>query len=671
MNKMEEIHRERVPVGWVDDPSCRSDPRYRSEPARGLRGVGWRIERGIDLIATGMFVVAAGILCAAVGCGIEGGAGAGLAAGQDVKGPWWMRETALTREGKLDLTSKPWWPRAAGLRVGEQFIVDAQGEAKDRMLVRRERITTRDGKTVEAIVWVIDDGGDGSALRGGDQINDCYVADYNGDGVVDRMVDWIDNDNDGVPDEMDIRYFTNGALNYCWFGADYDHDGKMWSLAGYEYGGPSFFEADPYGNNMIWMNKFDPTRGTWGPISECPFAFYDTDGDGESEVVVRVSAVPLDYDRSEHPDYANNQYVDKWKPSLERMGIVNIRYGFDVDGLSGKDYPLHYDFGYNLVGATPYKYTGINHYNPLRRPPQVTVVTPYERVRSIADHFEAAETGLSWHENFDDTIKIGYGPHAEENWRWEGVFWIWERRFMENTGGPNQKWNVRREWRSRPSATRELYLSGIDGRLHLVGAEEGWIEVGHFGGLERIGEVRMFDTDGNGYFDRWEVYLGDSSQPARVTTVRNEKVTRLGPFDYERTRKLYTEQVLPQAMAANERIMAAMTKVREYKLDEKLQAAMTSGPPNFRRYAQDVACELQYQDLREYYTKLAQGVLDRTKMNDLRTLTQQQRERTGNSYTAWRLLRVLERLDAAFGEGDVDGAIKLLEELNQVKRPLE
>ena len=105
-------------------------------------------------------------------------------------------------------------------------------------------------------------GGDGSALRGGDQINDCYVADYNCDGVVDRMVDWIDNDNDGVPDEMDIRYFTNGALNYCWFGADYDHDGKMWSLTGYEYGGPSFFEGDPYGNNMIWMNKFNPRQGT-------------------------------------------------------------------------------------------------------------------------------------------------------------------------------------------------------------------------------------------------------------------------------------------------------------------------------------------------------------------------------------------------------------------------
>jgi hypothetical protein len=181
----------------------------------------------------------------------------------------------------------------------------------------------------------------------------------------------------------------------------------------------------------------------------------------------------------------------------------------------------------------------------------------------------------------------------------------------------------------------------------------------------------MFDTDGNGYFDRWEVYLGGSPQPARVTTVRDEKVMRLPRSDYEYVRRFYTEQVLPKAMADNGRIMAAMSKTRVYKPDEKLQAAMNSGPPGYRRYAQDIACELQYQDLRQNCAKLAQDVLDRTKMNDLRTLTQQRRETTANSFTAWRVLRVLERLDAAFGEGDVDEAIKLLEELIQVKRPLE
>ncbi len=596
--------------------------------------------------------------------------GPGLTAGQEDRRLDWMQETALTQDGKLDLIAKSWWPRARELKVGEAFRLFPKCPESYDQLVRKEHVKIRSGKELDAIVWIIDDGGDGSLERGGDQVNDCYVADYNCDGVVDRMVDWIDNDNDGTPDEMDIRYFDGGRLNYCWFGVDYDHDGKMWSLAGYEYGGPSFFESDPYGDNMIYMNKFDPTRGTWVPISECPFAFYDTDGDGFSEVVVRVSAVPLDYDRSAHPDYANNQYMEPWNQQLERMGIVNIRYSFDVDNLNDAERPLHYDFGFNLVGATPYDYAGMRHYNPMRRPPQTTVVTPYKRLRSIADRFAASETGLSWHENVDDKIKIGHGPHADEDWRWEGVFWIWERRFMENTGGPNQKWNVRREWRSRPSNTRELYLSGIDGRLHLVGAEEGWLEIGHFAGLGRIGEVRMFDTEGNGFFDRWEVYLGDNPQPVRVTTVRDEKVMRMGPFDYQRTCKVYNEEVLPAAMAANERVMAAMSKVRPFDIDEKLRKAMREGPPNFRRYAQDIACELHYQDLRRHFQALAQGVLDRCKMNDLRSLPAKAREATANSQTAWQVLRVLEKLDAAFGQGDVDGAIRLLEELPRAAAPL-
>ena len=122
--------------------------------------------------------------------------------------------------------------------------------------------------------------------------SDCYVADYGRDGVVDRMVDYLDNDGDGDPDEMDIRYFVDGELRYCWFGDDVDDDSAMWSLSGYEYGGPSFFESDPYGDSMIYMNKLDTEKGVWSPISECPFAFYDTDGDGYSETVVRVQCGP-------------------------------------------------------------------------------------------------------------------------------------------------------------------------------------------------------------------------------------------------------------------------------------------------------------------------------------------------------------------------------------------
>lgn len=604
--------------------------------------------------------IAVVVVFALTGC--TAGPGRGLDAGQEARGTWSMRMTAMTRDGALDLKAKPWWPQAAALRLNEQSAVNVEGAPPDAMLVRREQVTTRSGKVVEAIVWVIDDDDDGSLARGGDKVNDCYVVDYGCDGIVDRMVDWMDSNCDGVPDEMDIRYFTDGRLNNCWFGMDFDGDGHMWSLSGYEYGGPSFFEADPYGNNMIYMNKFNPNLGRWSPISECPFAFYDTDGDGQSEEVVRFSAVPLKYDVGKYPDYANTAYALPWKGELEQMGVVNIRYGFDIDNLSDGKTPLHYDFGFNLVNKVPYRFPGMCHYNPLRRPPQTTVVAPYHQVRDISNRYPARETGFSWHENHDDTISIGYGANEQDDFRWEGVFWIWERRFMENTGGPCQKWNVRREWSRKPADRRELYYSGVDGRIHLFGAEEGWIQMGHFAGLGEIGEMRMFDTDDNGYFDRWEVWLNGDNEPWRVSTVRDEKARRV-PFDIAWLREFYTKKVLPEAMAANEKLMAAMSRVRPFTCSAELQAAMREGPDNYRRYAQDIALELHYRDLRRSLNEAANKVLAEAKMDDLRPLPPEKRATTSNSQTAWELARSLQRLDAAWGEGDAYQAADVLEQI--------
>jgi hypothetical protein len=599
----------------------------------------------------------------------------GIRAGNENDGPWWMRQTALTKDGGLALSDQPWWAQAAALKVGESFVVEADGEAADRMLVRREKITNRSGQELEAIVWVLDDDADGSARKGGDEDSDCYVVDYGGDGVVDRMVDYIDNDGDDDPDEMGIRYFVDGELRYTWFGTDLDDDNVMWSLRGYEYGGPSFFEADPHGDSMIYMNKLNTDDGTWSPVSECPFAFYDTDGDGFSEVVIRASAVPISYDTAVDPDYANdyNRFRERWSPEMLHKGIVNIRYSFDIDQMSGPDHPLHYEMGFNLVGATPYEFAGMHHYNAKRRPPQSTVVTPWRKLRTISDRFAATETGFSWHEQFDDTIATGYGDHEKNDYRWEGVFWIWERRFMENTGGPCQKWNVRREWSRRPANRRELYYSDVDKRIHLFGAEEGWIQVGHFGGAGELGEMRMFDTDGNGYFDRWEVYAADSATPVRVTTVRDESVSRI-PWNPDVVSRFYLDDVLPEAMAANEKLMAAMQEVIPFDVPAGLKAAMADGAVSFRRYSQDVVREMQYQSLRGALAERAQGIIRDYKkvlyhLGDLHGKVD--RDGTANSQTAWKLLRALERLEVAYGQGQFDRACDVLAEIQAFQKVIK
>lgn len=581
--------------------------------------------------------------------------------------PWWMRQTAMTPSGQLDLESKSWWPRAAALKTGESFMLDADPDAGP-MLIRRERVTNR-SRTCDAIVWIIDDDSDGSLAMGGDRHDDCYVADYDADGTVDRMVDYMDDDGDGKANEMDIRTFVGGELRSVWCGLDLDGDGHMWDVKGYEYSG-NFFASDPYGDNMIYMNKFNPHRGEWVPISECPFAFFDTDGDGQSEIAVRVSASPLSFDPAKDPDYANDsaRYAGPWDDVMRSMGAMNVRYSFDIDNLSGPKTPLHYDMGFNLVGAVPYDLPGDRHFNAKRRPPQTTRVIPHDRLRAFCDSYAAQQTGFTWHEQHDDTISIGdpAGPgNKDDDFRWEGVFWTWERRLMPNTGGPGQKWNVRREWSDKPSDRRRVYYSEIDRRIHLFGASEGWIQVGHFAGLPELGEIRMYDTDGNGYFDRWEIYRSDSPVPVRVTTVRNER-TRDLLFDFEAVQKFYMKDVLPDAMRTNEQFLIQLEAVVPFEPAAALKDATQSGPENMRRYAQDVLRETHYQHLRRDLTQIANKTLQSARMDDLRKVSPADRTTTPNSASAWQLLRALEELDVAYGQGEFAQAADILTRL----RPL-
>jgi hypothetical protein len=509
-------------------------------------------------------------------------------------------------------------------------------------------------------------------------VNDCYVADYDCDGTVDRMVDYIDDDGDGKVDRMEIRYYADGRLNFCWFSDDLDHDGEMISLVGYEYGGDGHFEGDPLGDHLSFINKFNPLRGVWSPFSECPFGWYDTDGDGFSETVVRVSAVPLAYDVSSQPDYANSAFWRKWEKEMGRIGVNNIRYSFDVDRGSSEEYPLHYDMGFNLVGSTPYDFPGMRSSNPKRRPPQEVVVIPWKDLRSVADRYRARETGFSWMENADDTIAIGYREHKQDDYRWEGIFWMWERRFMENTGGPCQKWNMRREWSGKATDRRELYYSEVDRRIHLFGAEEGWIEVGRFGGMEALGEIRMYDTDKNGYFDRWEVYLGKDPQPVRVTRVADERARRVD-FDLEKLTGFYSDQVLPQALAANEKLLKAMGEVHRFEAPEGLKKALGYGLPSFQRYAQDVCRELQYQDFRGYFGRQAEAILQQNKavktenyfsgdLIEIKRGKEQMKdlEKSKNTHTAWKLARALAELDTAYGQGDYDRACTLIGDIGNM-----
>ncbi len=572
---------------------------------------------------------------------------------------WWERETAMGKSGQLTLVGKTWWSQAANLKPGESITIQSEFPDGGLMLIKCE--TRQRGATGQKmIVWILDDDGDMDKENpSGDFDNDCYVADYGCDGIVDRIVDYIDDGK--APGEMDIRYFVDGELRRAWFGVDFDDDAGMWSLIDYEYDG-DFFKSDPYGDNMIFMNKYDPVHEVWLPISECPFAFYDTDDDGESEVVVRFSAAPLTFDPDADPDYANSQqrYQGPFDSAMRSIGVVNVRYSFDIDDLSDAKTPLHYEMGFNMTGDLVYDFPDMVRFNALRRSPKKVVCIPFDQIRKVSDNYHSDQTGFSWAEFPDASIRIGHPSNPADDRRWEGVFWTWERRIMHNTGGPVQHWNIRREYMGQPTAQREMYYSPVDQRIHLKGATEGWLKIGCISKDEILGEVRYFDINMDGYFDRWEYIDQDESKPYRVVQTTQVKNVDLGD-DIQEVASFYNQEALPEAIRLNELLIKELEKYVDEPLPGYLQNAQAqSASPTERRYILDLIREYRFLQFQSHARELAVQSYKQSQTRDPRTTVEKRRQ----SECVWQFSVQLSQIDAAYESGEYQKTISLVQQLN-------
>ncbi len=596
-----------------------------------------------------------------------------LKAGEEARGPWWMRQTALLQNGKLaTLKTRRWWKKAAALKPGESVMLDVGGEAKDRMLVRRDTVMLAGNRPAEALVWIIDDDADGSVLQaGGDRDSDCYVIDYDADGLVDRMVDYIDDNGDGQADEMDLRIFDTGMLSCALMGRVVSGQGVLWDLKAVDEAAFTFRTCDASGDKIFTSYKFNPELGTWSPLGEYPLAF-SSGGEKGLRASVRVGAVPEGWDPVKDPDFPVSALFRPWESGMGVPSAADVRASYAIEPASGKG-SAEFGWGLNLSGLVPLPIAEPAAFNANRRPPQAMAVLDTAAAAALAAAFEARETGFSWIEGGEapapGEAAAGTDPGAL------GIAWIWERRPMADSGGPAQKWNVRREWSGKPSAKRELYYSGIDRRIHLLGAEEGWLAIGNFAGLGIVGEIRMFDTNGNGIFDRWELTLANSTRPIRVTQVEDEK-SRPVDADPAAVAEFYAKEVLPQARTVNDKVIAAVNAVHPYEPPPGLRAALASGPENQRRYAQDIVRELAYLALRDYFAALANQVLlvdpgERDEGGSWGELANAARTRKGEpalrteSSKAWKIVRLLADLDSAYGRGDYDRVVAVIAELGK------
>ncbi|MBC7361041.1 MAG: hypothetical protein H5U06_01965 [Candidatus Aminicenantes bacterium] len=595
-----------------------------------------------------------------------------LRAGEESRGSWWMKQTAISSDGQMaSLKSKRWWKKASELKPGESLVVEEKGEAKDRMVIKVESYEREDGEEVQVLVWVIDDDGDESLKSGGDFHDDCYVYDLNRDGLVDVLVDYADENDDGQADYMEIRLFERGQLVRAWFGYDFENIGEIFKFRNPLDLISEKFSQNLSGNKFYFKNVLNPLSGTWAPADICPVASFDLNQDGLSDLVVRFNLQPTSSFTKATTSF---EPINFWSKELQSVVIHSLEISYDVDRGNSLENPFHYDLGLILEGCQAYDFSNFKTYSPKRRPPQEVYVIPYEKTREILNGYQADTAGFSWKEFSDLSIADNSNQGETEG---QGIGWVWERRPLTTSSLYIQKWNIRREVAEGLIAPPEFYYSDLDQRIHLYGATEGWIQVGNFAGLPRLGEIRYFDTDGNGFFDRREIYLTNSSRPVLVMAAKEEKAKKI-PFDLKQVSEFYLNDILPEALARNEKLLQAMKDVYVFELPAGLKEAMDKASFSERRYLLDIYCLLYFINLRDHFLTLANQRLFQETIKDTSGkfygdlypgLFKNPREVASalKSDQAWKLVRLLTDIELAFSQAEVEKTISLLKRIKDLK----
>lgn len=399
----------------------------------------------------------------------------------------------------------------------------------------------------------------------GDQVSDVLQIDRNGDGLYDGPTDinikWADNDGDG---QADLEAFVTqppawGPENYSVADAhwmvyiDVEKDGVLgwldWTKFDFGndnwgYTGSNDWLPD-YNGNSIFLKVHRPPQSLPDPRLnwENPFAFFDFDGDGVSEMAMRwLDPVPA---------------LDNGQTML--AGVLNEAFvTFDLDNDSAKGNETDYDMSLRGAGGAGVPYRSFVHkYPALKGNPKFNDCFQWNNWRQI-DELMYMPHEKSYDSFFTAGFKSLYFVFDEDDddHRWERVEMYYP---MHGFGGPKdidiystKRWRRsnyaeqamaaagerpglaghpqsdslgdRGEFDEDNSGGGNLYIGVFDRKLHLAGAEWGaWTvdkNAEFHGGVKtpspkplapRVEEVVKYtDTDNNGFIDTVEYdYDGD------------------------------------------------------------------------------------------------------------------------------------------------------------------
>jgi len=474
-------------------------------------------------------------------------------------------------------------------------LEDLNGDGKP------EAIYSMTGDSVP-ILWIDDDRDMKWTDIEGDMDNDCLLIDRNKDGIYggdgDLVIDWVDSDNDGKADLQIVMDYPAVHATEVWpnghvmilLDTDKDNifnyiDWNTYQIKSWNKSGRAAFYTDYSGQSAF--TKMHVATYNMGDLRlnwENPFLFYDPDKDGLSEIAVRLLDSPSTKDeKASWNDYVNMQLegVIDW---------VSISVDLDNDNAPGNDFD--FDFTLGLRGGGFDYMDQVHVFKNMRGLPEADKFFMDPRWRqmdelSYPDHKNAFD--LIFNRGKWESAHFVY-DEDDDCHRWERVeFYEARDPFKVGAGNGGLDHNTqadaagdRGEWDMDCSGKGNLYISPLDGRLHLYGAEwgcwrvdqnteyyQGWDRLWINKNPKKFATVKYTDKNGNGFLDYVEYDMDGDGKFETVFDLKalgiddRAKLIDVSSFTY----RDYTKMMKRMSDGIWERAQTAVRVAHKYGLN--------------------------------------------------------------------------------------------------------
>ncbi|MEE9369116.1 MAG: hypothetical protein V3V05_09690 [Pontiella sp.] len=499
------------------------------------------------------------------------------------------------------------------------------------------------------IQWIDDDDDMKHGDIAGDMDSDCLMIDRDRDGTYggehDLSIDWGDEDGDGMAD-LQVIADNRGwnAKRKMWGGSHYfvfldtDHDGVLnyvdWrsqTLEAWDHAGRCDFFPD-YNGKSIFMkahkgvSDIKDLRYNW----ENPFLFFDPDQDGFTEMTIRF------VDEGKRLPKSNSK--EKQKPSFQYTGqVTGVYMGIDLDNDSRSENEQDFDMSLRFLGNGFDYSSHVHPFKSLRGLPASDKFFSDPRVRQLSELIYVA------HEKAYPLIFQGEWRSCDFVFDEDDDCQRWERvdfydpldpfKVGAKNGGldNNPQADVsgdRGEWDKDFSGKGNLYISPMDGRLHLHGAELGYWRIDQFAHYFQgwqgwrgpsgvpgqiapdeptaFATVKYTDTDANGFMDKVEYDLNGDQEYEEVVSLKDLGIDDKAPLHITRNMNYADYRKLNQTMACGlwSNAEDALKVAKKYRLNTAWYAFLMHPKTIQEKYSHGYWLSFYiYKDLNAYFNQ--------------------------------------------------------------------